>query len=684
MNNTKRVFLMLLCVLMTCSLLFSACGEKPGENLSADAAYKVTVVDGLGNPYTEKVLVKLLQNNTQVAMGPVNDQGVFEKTLKRGEYTVQVAATSSEVECYFIPVTLTAETTEAKVVMAYAPTDFKSINANSVATNEYMSYEAGSVGTGSSYIELDAADRTYALFTPTQPGIYEFSVTNDDAAIGYYGAPHFVQSVNSATMDGNKFTISVDAGMIGSGNTGTTVIVLGLDAAEGKKNCILNIKRVGDPEWTVESEPWNAYKVEIPIENFTLDSGVKLVPFDVTAATNTYKLVLNEQDGCYRLGSAEGPKVYVRLGVAVYGVSMKDMVGEIVYDADGILMQTGSAPFRYMYSNGKDDFFKEDYTDVMRQYVTAVDKATGVYPLTKDLHYMLPLGIENKGWCREGTVNYLFNGVDNLNKDIAWMFMLCHEEGDISGPVDDPVDPTNPTDPSNPTTPTTPANPTNPTTPTTPSDKPSAPVEDNKDDPIEIGSTLNFKADVKANHIVYYSLYRVNDTTLTIKSKDAYVIYNGKTYQPKNGVVTVPNLYAQYTNVPVSIQIGNKGSKDASFDVVLSYPQGHRENPYKMSAGAVTTKQKSGDSDGTYYTFTASKAGTLTINVDSVSARTYAGISITKVVNGVPVVTILEEGASSVCVELSAGETVEINIYATADTIGTYPMSTIKTKVTFA
>lgn len=674
----KRFSALILSLLLLLSVVLCACSNNETDpTLSADATYKVTVVDGLGNPYTEKVVVKLKQNDTQVAMGAINAQGVFEKVLPRGEYTVEVVSTNTDLKCQYIVAPLTKEVTEVQAVMAYAPTDTREIG---VSTGEMdgdgnpLNYQAGIVSVGSSYIALDSDGRTYVTFSPTEAGLYEFTVVNDDASVGYYGSPYFVQENNVAeNVKGNSFTISVDAGMIGNAETGTSVLVIGLDAAEGKTGCILNICRTGAPTWSVENEPWKNYQPEMPIKDFTLDSDVELVDFDVTAATDTYKLVLNETDGCYRLGSVDGPKVYVRLGVAVYGICMKDMVGEIIYDADGILMQTGTSPFRYMYDNGKEDFFKEDYTDVMRQIVTAADKATGVYPLTKDLYYMLPLGVENKGWCIENSINYLFRGVDGVNSEISWMFLLCHEEGDITGgtDTDEPVGPVDPVEP----------NPVDPKPPVTPT--PSGPVEDNKDEPIEIGSTLEFSADVKANHIVYFDIYRVNDTTLTIHSKDAYVIYNGRTYEAKNGVVSVPNLYSQYINIPVSIQIGNKGTKDANFTVTLSYPEGHSENPYKLSTGALSTKQKSGDADGTFYTFTATSAGKLTITVVDTTKGTFAGISITKVVDGIPTYISLEDNATSISVDLVAGETVTVNICASSSNIGTYPNSTIKTNVTF-
>ena len=681
MSKMKRYFTLALCLLLVFSLMLSACGSKDkgagADDKGADttqpteapqsneATYKVTVVDGLGKAYTEKLIVKFLQNGKQVAMGAINDQGYFEKVLTKGEYDIEIASTNNKLECNYIATKLTADATEAKVVMAYAPTNFNSITAPSVSTGEYVSYEAAMVDVGSSYIELDSSDRVYALFTPTQPGTYKFSITNEDAVIGYYGSPYYVQSSNVADhVDGNTFTMSIDAGMIGEEGSGTTVLVIGMDAKEGKEGCILNIDRIGDPAWTIESEPWQKYQAKAPVTDFVLQSGVELVDFDITAETGAYKLVLNETDGIYHLGTADGPKVYVQLAEAVYGISMKDMVGEIVYDAEGILISTGTAPFRYQYNNGKTDFFKEDYTDFMRQVVTAADKASGVYPLTEDLYYVLPMGIENKGWCKQGVANYLFNGVD-ANPEIAWMFMLCHEVGTI------------PSDPVNPDT-----NPGNTET------KPTGPIEDNKDEPEVIGSTLSFEVSVQANHIYFVDLLKVNDTILTIKSKDAYVIYNGVTYEAVNGVVTVPNLYSQYTNIPVSIQIGNKGTKDAVFAVTLSYPEGHRENPVKLPMKSFSVDLKKNNEQGVYYAMTATNDGKLTVSLDKVtstSGSVQAGLTVT--VTGEDLIPhqyqISEVGAEALVVDVKAGENVVINICVLPNAQNRYLAATVDVTASF-
>lgn len=666
MKHTKRVFALVLCVALCLGLMLTGCNS--GDELSADATYKVTVVDGLGNVYTEKVIVKLLQNGKQVAMGPINEQGVYEKVLPRGDYTVEVAGTNTALDCYFIGANLTAEVVEAKVVMAYAPTEFDSISAPSLTEEGNLSCDAALVSAGSSYIELVAGERTYVLFTPKQAGTYEFSVTNDDASVGYYGGPHYVQSNNVADMDGNKFSMSIDSGMINTEGSGTTVLVIGLDAEEGKDGCILNINRVGDPAWSINDEPWIKYQAKAAVNSFTLASGVKLIPFDLTASTDAYKLVLNTEDGTYHLGAADGPKVYVQLSEAIYGISMKDMVGEIVYDSEGILIPTGTSPFRYQRGETKDDCFKEDYTDFMREVVTAADKGTGVYPLTEDLFYVLPMGIDNKGWAREGTANYLFNGTD-VNPDLAWMFMLCHADGAIPEPK--PDDSNNGGSNGGSTT------------------TPTGPVEDNKEEPIVIGSTLNFDAEVKANHIVYFDLLKVNDTTLTIKSKDAYVVYNGITYEAVNGVVTVPNLYSQYTNIPVSIKIGNKGSKDATFAVSLTYPEGHRENPVEMSLKSFSVSVKKNNEQGVYYHWSVAKAGTLTISMDKVtstSGAVEASISVT--VTGADMIPhqylLSEVEGNSLVVEVAAGDDVVINIGVLPNAQNRYLAATVDVTASFA
>jgi hypothetical protein len=204
-----------------------------------------------------------------------------------------------------------------------------------------------------------------------------------------------------------------------------------------------------------------------------------------------------------------------------------------------------------------------------------------------------------------------------------------------------------------------------------------------------VGGTLEFDAQVQPGHLVYYNLFRVTDTTLTINSSSAYVIYKGKTYTPVNGVVTVPDLYSASTNVPVKISIGNMGSNTESYHATLSYPQGHQMNPFRLNLGTVSTYSEKDNSQGVCYTYQASKAGTLTIRLDNVSGGNNGFISMTssKTEGGTRSVN-LEENANadgrSVSFQVSAGESVIIMIGVQPTSGFDYPEATITTTVSFS
>lgn len=488
MFEMKRFRALLLAVLMVCAVLaMSACGDpeaptepqttgttestgapetEPSETEPAgDVNYKITLTDGVGRPYTEKVKVRFAQAGAQVAMAIVNADGVAEKTLPRGDYDIQIESFSSDVSFYYdaAAAKVTADAPELQIVLAQETVDAEGSPIVSVEDIFAGGKDtvAWNISSGSSHVKLAEGERSYFLFVPTEAGTYEFSVAGDAATIGIYGAStHFIQDSSTHEVVDNKITLSVQPSMIGSGATGTTVYVIGLDGAEGITDAVLNVIRMGDPEWSFAEEPWSIYEPKQEIVPYTLPEGITLKPFNLTAATEDCQLVFNEVDGCYHLGTADGPRVFVQLGSSMQGISMMGMVGEIIIQ-NGVPMQTGSAPFRYSYNNGQADFFKEDYTDAMRQYVTNRDKASGVYPLNEDLYYMLPLGIEQMGWCRPDTANYLFAGQEGINHDIAWMFLLVYE--DIPGDPADPTDPTDPTDPSDPSDTTAPSDTTEPT-----------------------------------------------------------------------------------------------------------------------------------------------------------------------------------------------------------------------------
>ena len=83
----KKIIAILLAALMLCSLL-TACGgkqngdqpEQPEEPIVTPAGYSVRIVDALGNPCSEGIIVRFMQNGQQVSMQTVDANGVPQYT----------------------------------------------------------------------------------------------------------------------------------------------------------------------------------------------------------------------------------------------------------------------------------------------------------------------------------------------------------------------------------------------------------------------------------------------------------------------------------------------------------------------------------------------------------------------------------------------------------------------------
>jgi hypothetical protein len=214
---------------------------------------------------------------------------------------------------------------------------------------------------------------------------------------------------------------------------------------------------------------------------------------------------------------------------------------------------------------------------------------------------------------------------------------------------------------------------------------PSKPVVDNADAPIELGGVLTFEAPVKPGHLVHYWLYRVSGTTLTIEDPNVFVIYDGKTYTPKSGVLTVPDLYSDSTQNPVKIAIGNKGITNKTYAVTLNYPQGHRMNPYSLSSGNLTTLCEEGNSQGVYYSFKAETEGTLTVRIKNCIGAGSCNVVLTSdsLVGGTRSVSTEKTGTTSVSMDMTAGESVTVNIVVNPENGFHYPEATVNTVVRF-
>lgn len=436
MKTIKTLITLTLIAALAC-LVLAGCGESDvpstdpaGTNvastagtLSAEAEYRVTVVDASGNPFTTGVIVRFMQGTEQAAMVPVDGNGVGAKTLPRGEYSVELMFTGDESEYHYDSngLTLSAEQTELSVVLSYTVKgEGRSLYGWSVdgSNKEFTAY---AVAEGGTHVALSGEDRVYYLFTPTRAGTYEISLEGSDAVLGYYGAPHFVQQYSTQEPVDGKLTVSIKASMIGTDNTGTTVLVLGIDPSQ-EESCILNIIRTGEPQWTVEDEPWHVYQPTLELAPY-VHGGEALKEFDLTASSDTYNLVLDD-NGYYHLNSADGPLVLVRLGEASGGSKYLDSF-------QTILEHSGIA--KYFYDESGNFVKKESYSECLLTYIEHMDEATGLYPLTEDLKYIIQMRGDHYGWFDITKTTYLFvdpNGIQesNINADISWLFMCCYAE----------------------------------------------------------------------------------------------------------------------------------------------------------------------------------------------------------------------------------------------------------------
>lgn len=421
----KRIIALTLVLALACTL-FAACGkpsDTPDEPQDAtptgDAAYSVSVVDGLGNPVTEGVIVRFMQGAQQISMQTVNASGVASKELPAGDYTVELKFTDADAAFYYdeSALTLTSANRETTVTL-YQGVDE---NAGRQLFAQGKETTAYSVGVGCTYLPLTAGERNFVLFTPTEAGKYQFSMVNSDDALGYYGAPHFVQEHNAAQMNADgSFYVNIKASMISTGVTGTTVLVIGIDATTDSG--VLSIQRIGDPDRDLSDEPWHTYMPTITLQPYTHDASMELGEFDLTAATDTYTLVLGS-DNYYHLNSADGPLVFMRLGRNSGG-------SQYLSDFQTILDFSGIN--KYFFDENDEFIKKETYDQCLLEYFKYMDEPSGLYPLTEDLKYIIQMRGDHVGWFDPAGDMYLFideNGskIPGINAEIAWLTMCCYQ-----------------------------------------------------------------------------------------------------------------------------------------------------------------------------------------------------------------------------------------------------------------
>lgn len=403
MKTIKSILAVILALSMLLALC--ACGKDNGD--SGMANYQVKVLDGQGKPLTSGVIVKFFQGGQEVAMQAVNGEGIAAKDLAKGDYTVELVFTNSEMSGHY---------DTAAAVLSAEKTTLELSLINSLGTEHVElvtgeeTHTAYMVSAGSTYVPVKANVRNYFIFAPTEGGNYEFRVDNAEIKIGYYGAPHFVQALSAVDVIDNVVTLSISDSSLGGS------YVIGLDGIDADTNAILGVIRIGDPTITISDMPWTEYKTTHTPAPYTLSipSGKSLKYVDIKGTAAGNQVIYNEADGYYHYNTADGPIVLMHLGKKAPYVSLQTVI-----EGDGL---GGGAPIREYFFDADGNFLKkEDYTDILRTYFANMDKNAGVYPLTKDLEYIIKNGCH--GWWDKNDPDFIFT---DCNPEIGWMFALCY------------------------------------------------------------------------------------------------------------------------------------------------------------------------------------------------------------------------------------------------------------------
>ena len=377
--------------------------------------YTVQVQDYYGTN-TSGVKVNYYKNGAALAGVTTDASGKAVIKLEPGTYTVDV-----EAPYYLVSgnITLTEETSGTTVKVVRGITTQKETYTAYVGTDEYgfailSEYPAYAVSTGAVYVTLNSGYTNYFYFAPgAASGLYEISIVNNSALLSQWSSTGYMQVDNQ-----NKLTINHKDSHDGN------EYVIGVNGSGG---AVLMITRVGDFIKDDSDLPKVDYAgTHTPVaQNITVPSGKTLTYVDVVNGKLSDYMIELGSDGCYYL--QDGTKLYVQLGSTSTKppyMCVSDMIGV-----------TDSYASNTFYSFVTDEngvkTHMERYESLLISYCEAVKSSSlGLYPLTKDLAYMLYNGGVQKGWYDITNPNYIIKDNNQApiaaNEELAWMFAVCY------------------------------------------------------------------------------------------------------------------------------------------------------------------------------------------------------------------------------------------------------------------
>ena len=356
--------------------------EPEPEKLS----YTVTVIGSDGNA-RQGAVVRFYQGEEQVTMVATAADGSATAELVSGTYTVvidNVLGEKYETEgCVVTP-----EVPALTVKLFGLPGAGEEIYAYSPAADDYVAYQAGSIGIGEYYVALTAGDMTYLLFVASRGGVFRVSADAQLAlSIGYYGSTSFVLTESAAQEVNNAIYLEVYDDMVYN-----YAFVIGIMAEDADvTSCGLCVEYVGERVPTAEDLPWNDVMPSHALTQFTKPEGT-VKNFDVMSDALT--VVYNQNDGYYHVGSADGP------------VLMLSLANDSPY-MDALTTVCNNMRLGvYEYDDAGNVLAKDSYNELIWAYAAVADG--GYYPLDKTLADMMIVVGAYMGWYDASSPMSLF------------------------------------------------------------------------------------------------------------------------------------------------------------------------------------------------------------------------------------------------------------------------------------
>lgn len=270
------------------------------------------------------------------------------------------------------------------------------------------------LGLGDNSLTLDEnAITTIYEFRPEETGVYVFTVNNQTALVGYWGAGSFFvwdQTENKTN------TLEQELNAVGQS------IMVGVSGVEGEFT--LTVEKKGDAEEIVNVEYEDYVNTHFPdsSNNLVLGEGEELVRVDISEAVT----VVKGEDGFYHMGTADGPILYV------------DLDNEMATMTDAYYGSMGAITLRGQLRDADGNILKAyNFLGSLKAYIDAKDDE-GMYPMTEDLVIFLKAYGGVNGWFMPGLSAFDAINADH-NADSAWLvcsyYVPAEEEETPSDPV---------------------------------------------------------------------------------------------------------------------------------------------------------------------------------------------------------------------------------------------------------